>query len=114
MTARANLYVDQGVDFSTTLNLFTDSGDEFDISSQTFSCDVRKVFSSVVSFSAEIIIEPGGIDGTLELRIPSDETVNIEPGKYQYDVIMQSNSGLREKILEGLIFLIPTVTRSTE
>jgi hypothetical protein len=48
MSTRANLYVDQGVDFVTSLNLFTDVGDEFDITTQEFSCDVRKVLLYLV------------------------------------------------------------------
>ena len=111
MSTRANLYVDQGVDFITSLNLFTSAGDEFDITTQQFSCDVRKVYSSSVVFSADIVVEPGGVPGLLELQVSGDTTANTEPGKYQYDLIMTSSGGKREKILEGLMFLLPTITR---
>lgn len=111
MSTRANLYVDQGVDFVTSLNLFTDAGDEFDITTQNFSCDVRKVYSSTILFSADINVEPGNVQGLLELQFSGITTANTDPGKYQYDLVMTSAGGKREKILEGLLFLIPTITR---
>lgn len=110
MTTRANIYVDQGTDFSTFLNLSTDNG-IYDITSQQFECDVRKIFSSTSVFSPTFIVEPGGETGVVEMLISSELTANVEPGKYQYDVVM--STGLtREKILEGLMFILPTVTRS--
>jgi hypothetical protein len=43
--------------------------------------------------------------------ISADATANVEPGKYQYDIVMLSGS-TKEKILEGLMFILPTITRS--
>jgi hypothetical protein len=110
MTTRANIYVDQGTDFSTFLNLSTEVG-IYDITSQQFECDVRKVFSSSSVFSPTFVIEPGGETGVVEMQIPSEVTANVEPGKYQYDVVML-NGNTKEKILEGLMFILPTITGS--
>jgi hypothetical protein len=112
MTTVANLYVDQGTDFITVLNLFTDSGDQFDITTQQFQCDVKKMYSSALEFSATIIVEPEGQTGMLELQIDAEDTANTAPGKYNYDIIMINQTGQKEKILEGLLFLLPTVTRA--
>lgn len=110
MTTRANIYVDQGTDFSTFLNLSTEVG-IYDLTSQQFECDVRKVFSSSSVFSPTFVIEPGGESGVVEMQIPSEVTANVEPGKYQYDVVML-NGNAKEKILEGLMFILPTITGS--
>ena len=109
MQTRANIYVDQGTDFSTFLNLSTNSG-VYDITTQQFECDVRKIFSSTSIFSPTFTIEPGGETGVVEMLISAELTANVEPGKYQYDVVML-NGFTREKILEGLMFIVPTVTR---
>lgn len=111
MITRANLYVDQGVDFSALLDLSDEAGGVFDITSQQFYCDVRKVFSSTSLFSPTLIVEPGGETGVLEMRVSSIDTANVEPGKYQYDVLMVSNGGRTEKLLEGIMFILPTITR---
>lgn len=110
MTTRANIYVDQGTDFSTFLNLSTETG-IYDLTSQQFECDVRKVFSSSSIFSPTFIVEPGGETGVVEMQIPREVTANVEPGKYQYDVMML-NGNTKEKILEGLMFILPTITGS--
>ncbi len=111
MTTRANIYVDQGTDFSTFLNLSTSAG-VYDLTTQQFQCDVRKVFSSTVLFSPTFTVEPGGESGVVEMVISPQDTANLEPGKYQYDVIMTSDINNREKILEGLMFILPTMTGS--
>ena len=110
MPTRANIYVDQGTDFSTFLNLSNESG-IYDITTQQFECDVRKIFSTTSIFSPTFIVEPGGETGVVEMVISADATANVEPGKYQYDIVMLSGS-TKEKILEGLMFILPTITRS--
>lgn len=111
MTTRANIYVDQGVDFAIILDLFSDAGDDFNIFDQQFSCDVRKVFSSTIAFEAIVSVNANdGDPNNIELSIPASTTVDIEPGKYQYDIVMTAGTQ-RSKILEGLMFILPTITR---
>lgn len=114
MTTRANLYVDQGVDFAVVLDLFDTEGSGFSITDQTFKCEARKVFSSVSnpynSFEAEIAVNTDDTNtNDLNLIISANTTVNVEPGKYQYDIIMMDGPN-NYKLLEGLIFLLPTIT----
>jgi hypothetical protein len=111
MTTKANLYVDQGADFAIVLDLFSDAGDEFNIINQQFKCEVRKVFSSTIAFEAAISIDFNDNDpNNIQLSISANTTSDVEPGKYQYDIIMLSGTQ-RSKILEGLMFILPTITR---
>ncbi len=114
MTTRANLYVDQGVDFLVALELETDEGNDFPITDQQFFCQVRKVFSSTVQFEAELEVIVNGVTNELNLFISPEDTKDVKPGKYQYDLIMKKTSGDTQKILEGLLFIIPTITRIEE
>lgn len=112
MTTVANLYVDQGVDFLISLELETDDGEEFSISGQSFFCQARKMYSSVVTFEAELEVVSNGDTNKLNLYISPEKTKDVKAGKYQYDLIMKNNSGGQiKKILEGLIFVLPTITR---
>ena len=111
MTTRANMYVDQGVDFGIVLDLFSNAGDEFNILNQQFKCEVRKVFSSTIAFEATIIVDMNDDDpNNIQLSISAETTAEVDPGKYQYDIIMLSGTQ-RSKILEGLMFILPTITR---
>lgn len=111
MTTQANLYVNQGVTFSASLELTEDDGDSYEITNQQFFCSVKRVYSSTPVFSANVTISEGSPTNDLTLTILPEHTADLEPGKYQYDVIMLKSSGEVEKILEGLMFILPTVTR---
>ncbi len=112
MTTRANLYVDQGVDFAIVLDLFDAEGMDFSITDQTFRCEVRRVYSTAKAFEATLEVIDDTLINNLELIIPASETIGKKPGKYEYDLIMFD--GVRTtKLLEGLLFLLPTIS-STE
>jgi hypothetical protein len=113
MTTRANLYVDQGTSFSVTLDLTTGDGDAVNLSDQTFFCGVKKLYSSSTLFTANVSINASAPLNDITLTIQSDQTRDLEPGKYQYDVLMLNNGSV-SKLLEGLIFIIPTVTMIPE
>ena len=111
MTTRANLYVDQGVDFLVALELETDDGEEYPIVDQQFFCQVRKMYSSTVQFEAQLEVIVNGVSNELNLMINPEDTRNVKPGKYQYDLIMRKFNGDTLKLLEGLMFVLPTVTQ---
>lgn len=111
MTTRANLYVDQGVDFLVALELETDDGDEYPITDQQFFCQVRKMYSSTVQFEAQLEVVVNGVSNELNLMINPEDTREVNPGKYQYDLIMKKFNGDTLKLLEGLMFILPTVTQ---
>lgn len=109
MASRANIYIDKGCDFRTAIELFNESGTEYsesDIAVYNFYSSIKKVYSdsSLVNFT----IETSNNDITLVLT--DQQTDLIKPGKYQYDVIMQKQTGERSKIVEGLAFVVDTVT----
>jgi hypothetical protein len=111
MTTRANLYVDQGVDYFISLELQTDDREDYPIDSEKqFFCQVRKVYSSKVDFQVELDVVVNGVTNLIELYIPPERTENIKSGKYQYDIIMIRSGGIRQKILEGTLFILPTIT----
>ena len=109
MTTRANLYVDQGVDFLVTLNLNTDDGQEFEIIDEHFFCDVRKLYSTNVAFRAELNVVTNQANNELNLSISPEKTKSLEPGKYQYDILMVGSRNTI-KLLEGLMIILPTIT----
>lgn len=111
MTPRKNLYIDQGIDFLVPIEIETSNGLDYDISNKQFYCDVRKVYASAISFSATLQAIQNDISNDIELIISADKTVDVTPGKYQYDIIMVDQTGANKKILEGLLFLLPTITR---
>lgn len=110
MTTRANLYVDQGVDFLLRLNVVLDDNS---MEGLNFYSSVRKVYSSAKLFDALVTVEQAGEDFVVDLSlfIGAEKTANLKPEKYQYDVIYTNQDGIVKKLLEGILYIIPTITR---
>lgn len=111
MTTRANLYVDQGIDYSIDLFLTTNDGEEYSAANKTFYCNIKKLYASSISANAEITSHLSANTSMIELYIPPETSEALDPGKYTYDIVMVNGSGSRTKVLEGLMFILPTVTR---
>ena len=110
MTTQANLYVDQGTDFAINVDVSINNED-ITLSDKTFLCSFAKLYSSTASANASVTPLVGN-NSILELSIDGSTTENLEPGKYVYDVLMTSPSGIKTKIIDGLITIIPTITRT--
>lgn len=106
MGSRANIYIDQGSDFRITIELFDENDLDLPISAYNFYADMKKMYSA--KRSAEFEIQKANNDITLVLS--SDITATLTPGKYEYDVLMRKPTGEMSKIVEGLAFVIPTIT----
>ena len=107
MTQRATLYIDQGTDFLVDLEVFDDDGFPLDLTGFSASSSIRKVYSSsnVADFTIEIV------GSKLVIMMTAETSEGIVPGKYQYDVFLLSPENVRTKIIEGLLFILPSVTR---
>ena len=110
MTTNVNMYVDQGVDYSVELNVFDGVDAEYTIDTQIFTCKAKKMYAAsptfVISTAVELI---DGDPNNLRLSIPAETTADLAPGKYRYDVLMETGAS-KIKILEGLLIILPTVS----
>ena len=106
MSSQATIYIDQGTDFRLTIELFDQDDLDLPISNYSFFGDLRRIFST--KRAAEFEIQKDGNDITIVLD--SDTTAQLKPGKYQYDVLMRKPTGELSKIVNGLAFVIPTIT----
>lgn len=109
MPARLTLYIDQGTDFGITINLDETDGTPLATANVEFFSSARKVFSSESQFSFDVIQANG--DGSMSIGLSSDVSANIKPGKYEYDVLMRAENNAVFKLIEGLVFVLPTMTR---
>lgn len=113
MTTKANLYIDQGTAY--TINIGISSDEEFDLEAYSFAMSASKLYSSKIVLEGTFELLPASNNNpinSVDLTIPADQTIDAEPGKYVYDVLMTNiESEASEKILEGLLFIQQTITR---
>lgn len=109
MALKANLQIDQGSTYNTTLSL-TDSNDEaMDLTGYTGASQMRKHFTSSNSVSFDVTL--GGTSGSVILSLSANSTANVVAGRYVYDVEITSPSGVVTRVVEGLVTVTPNVTR---
>jgi hypothetical protein len=110
MTNIASIYVDSGTDFQIRLSASLVDGDDFDIRDFSFFCHVKKVYSEIKKFEIVVTPEKVGDENFLVFSIDKEKTRDLEPGKYNYDVLSVNQEGKVDKILGGILYLIPTNT----
>jgi hypothetical protein len=113
MADRANIYIYQGTDYQAPLEFFDDDG-PIDVSSYTFSAQIRKVYNSASANVEFDFIMTDPVNGLVEMVMSDSMTVNLKEGKYQYDILAVHSSNEVIKVLEGLVFIMPTITKLEE
>ena len=109
MATRVNIILDQGTDFSTTVNLSDSSGINLNLTGYSANSQMRKTFSS--SNSTAFTTSLSVANSTLTLSMNNETTAALSPGRYVYDVELKSSSNVISRILEGLVTVTPEVTK---
>jgi len=109
MATKANLIIDQGASYSTSIDILDENNDPINLTTYTGSAQMRKHYTS--SNAASFSVSLGGADGTLNLSLTANATANLAAGRYVYDVELTSNTGVVSRVLEGIVTVTPNVTR---
>lgn len=110
MAQKANLILDQGATFQTTITLTDKENNIVDLTGYTGASQMRKHYTSsnAVNFSVSL----GNTAGTVRLALTANATANIVAGRYMYDVELTDSSGVVSRVLEGIVTVNPNITRS--
>jgi hypothetical protein len=106
-----NIAVDQGSDYTTTINLTDDAGANRNLTSFTARGQMKRNFSSTsnIAFTTAISNPTGG---EVIISLSNAKTANLKYGRYVYDVeLVNTGSGNVERILEGIVTVYPEVTK---
>lgn len=108
MAIKANLVIDQGSTFASSIELLDQNDEALDITDYTARGQLRKHYTSTnsVSFST------GLSNGTLVISLTANQTANIVSGRYVYDIELVDPLGTVTRILEGIVTVTPEVTRT--
>lgn len=108
MATKANIVIDQGTTFSTTINLTDDDDAPINLTGYLGRSKMKKHYSS--SNSHTFTVSLGGNTGVLTLSLSATQTSNIVPGRYVYDVELVDPSNVVSRIVEGIVTVTPEVT----
>lgn len=124
MAIKSNLTIDQGSDFSATVDVLASDGQLFDLTGYTARSQIRKNFVTS-TVTAHFICTHNDDGGKITLELPNANVTNeaggvtqvgtnhIEPGRYLYDVEIVSNAStpVVTRVLEGTITVTGGITK---
>ena len=109
MATRVNILIDQGTDFTTSVNLTDNNGAQLNLTGMTAASQIRKTHSS--SNATNFTTSLANNTGTLTLSLNNSVTSSMSAGRYVYDVELTDSSNVVSRILEGIVTVTPEVTR---
>lgn len=108
MAAKINIVIDQGTTFNTTYTIHDAQDEPIDFTGYTANSQIRKTYTSSTAYDFTVTLNS---IGQVSLSMSADLTGSITAGRYVYDVEVQDLSGVRSRIVEGLVTVTPQVSR---
>lgn len=110
MAIKANLVIDQGTDFSASIDLVDVDDEVYDLTNYTVSSQMRKNYASS-SAAATFTTTHNNSGGRIGLSLDNANTSALDPGRYLYDVEITSPGGIVSRVVEGIVTVTPGMTR---
>jgi len=108
MAAKVNIVIDQGTTFNTTYTIHDAADEPINFTGYTAESQIRKTYTASTSYPFTVTLTS---DGQVSLSMTANQTGAITAGRYVYDVEVESGSGVRSRIVEGIVTITPQVTK---
>lgn len=109
MATKQNLVIDQGSDYSTTVQAVYANGAAMNLTSYTGASQLRKTYTPSTYYSFDVIANTA--NGLITLSMSSNTLNTIPAGRCVYDCEVTSAGGVKTRIVEGIVPVTPQVTR---
>ncbi len=112
MAVYANLTIDQGTDYFSTVTVEGSNGLPYDLTGFTARGQIRRSYTSATSYSFILTINNPTL-GEINLELPNSVTSTMRAGRYVYDIeIVESETGDITRVVEGQVEITARVTRT--
>ena len=108
MAQKVNIIIDQGTTFNTRFVITDVNDDPINFTGYTANSQMRKSYTSSTSYTFSITLNA---IGEIYLNMSASTTGSIPAGRYVYDVEVENNTGIRSRVVEGIVTVTPQVTR---
>jgi hypothetical protein len=109
--AYQELFLEQGTTFTTNITLDDIDGVPYDLTDVTAKSQIRKSYYSANTTAEFTVTINTPTDGTILLLLDASTTANIAAGRYVYDVAIKDTANTVTRVLEGIVNVIPQVTK---
>lgn len=107
---KLNLTIEQGATYARTITVKVDTT-PFNISGYTFRGQIRKKWHDPEYEKAFTFSIADAQLGKVNMSLSADETMQLAAVDSVYDVEMVSGDGTVTRLLDGIVFVKPNVTR---
>jgi hypothetical protein len=109
MALKANIVIDQGTSFSTSIDVTDEDGNIVNLAGFTGAAQLRKHYTSTAQTAFTVSITAAA--GVVALSLSANATNNIAAGRYVYDCELTDSAGTVSRLVEGIVTVTPGVTR---
>lgn len=110
MAGFVELIIEQGTTYSTFVTVKDANGSTSNLTNYTASAQMRKSYYSS-SYTPFTVTIPSPTTGNISMAMSASTTSNVAPGRYVFDLKMQSPSGVVTRVVEGIISVTPSATK---
>ena len=109
-SAVSNLLIYQGSDFIIDFTVENDNGTDFNLTGYTVASKIKKHYTSSTATTVTAAVLGPATSGRIQLSLNNTQTSAMKSGRYVYDVVITSNTGLKSRVLEGSVSVLEGVT----
>ncbi len=110
MASISNIFIDQGTDFSITVDVTQADGAALNLTGYSAAAQIRKTYGSS-NVSAVFTTSISAAAGQVTLSLTDTQTSGLTAGRYVYDLNITSGAGVTTRVVEGQAIITPGVTR---
>lgn len=112
VTYTSNITIYTGTDFAQTFVLEDNQSNSVkDLTGYSACAQMKRYESSQKTEDFTISFSSDRTDGRLTMTLNDTETGALKAGKYFYDILLNSPTGLTERVIEGTILVKKSITR---
>jgi hypothetical protein len=104
------LTLEQGATFNTVINVNDGTGSPQNLVGYTARSMMRRSYYTSSSKEFQVSVSTPAL-GEITMSMSAANTANLTPGRYVYDVEIDDGAGEVTRIFEGIITVLPNVTR---
>ena len=110
MAGFAELTLEQGADFTTTVTVNGSDGSPTNLLNYTAAAQMRKSYYSTTANNFTVTVS-NAANGELTMAMSAANTANLTPGRAVYDLLITSPTNVKTRVVEGIVTILPSVTR---
>jgi hypothetical protein len=110
MAGFAELTLEQGASFTTTVTVNGSDGSPTNLLNYTAAAQMRKSYYSTTANNFTVTVS-NAANGELTMAMSAANTANLTPGRAVYDLLITSPTNVKTRVVEGIVTILPSVTR---